>query len=232
MADLRAYQEDLKKLIFLKETETGESLLWGKVLPERLKVYRSKSRTNWTDALDSDFPLTRSQFSADEWRALRTRYFSLHPPRHWELNHSIQPFAKFIAGQKVAGYVKELADYEWHDLKIFIDRSVVRPGSGLTNPTAVTRVYQFQMFDWVQARAPRDRPPKQKPEVLVFYRDSRNTCHVLEAEPLMLLLMDHFRKPGTHLADLEPIRRRLLPNNTVPLEKVAAELKEIELLLL
>jgi len=29
--------------------------------------------------------------------------------------------------------VKELADYEWHDLKIFIDRAMVKRGAGTTN---------------------------------------------------------------------------------------------------
>ncbi len=231
MVSLRTYQEDLKKLIFLKNKETTESLVWGKALPDRLKVYRNNTRTNWTDTLDCDFSLTRTQFDPAEWQALERRYFSKHPPQHWELNASMAPFVQFLAAQKIKPYVKELADYEWHDLKIFIDRAGVHKGQGITNPTAVVRVYQHQIFDWVEKKAPRDQPPRQKPEVLVFYRDSKNTCHIREAEPLMLLAMDHFRKPGARLDDLEPARHKLLPQNNVPLDVVIGHLKEMELLL-
>src|SRR5439155_18238089 len=117
-------------------------------------------------------------------------------------------------------YVKELADYEWHDLKVFIDRSTTRKGSGFTNPTAVIRAYQHQIFFWVEAGAPPPKAPKQKPEVLVFYRDSKNTCHIQEADPLMILMMEHFRKPDARLEDLESIRRKMLPASQVSLKAV------------
>src|SRR5262249_47724058 len=158
-----------KKLIFPHDPEVTESALWGKALPDRLKVYRNNSRTNWTDTLDCDFSLTRAQFDPEAWEALEQRFFIKHPPQHWELNGAMEPFVKFLAEQRVKAYVKELADYEWHDLKVFIDRAVVRKGTALTNPTAVVRVYQHQIFDWVEMKAPRDKPPLQKPEVLVFY---------------------------------------------------------------
>jgi len=231
VAGLRAVQEELRRLIFIYPTEPADSTLWKAGLPDRLRVYRNNARTNWADTLDCDFRLTKGQFSAAEWEALRRRYFAKHAPGHWELNTSMAPFVKFLSAQDVAPYVKELADYEWHDLKIFIDRAAVRKGSGRANPTAVTRVYRHQIFFWVEAGAPADRPPEPKPEVLVFYRDSENTCHIIEADPLMLLVMDHFRRPGARLEDLEPARAKLLPQNRVPLESVLINLKERELIL-
>ena len=232
MSNLRIYQEELKRLIFFQETEPTQSSLWGTAIPDRLSVYRGNTRSNWTDTLDHDFPLTRKQFGADAWEDLRKRYFVKHPPQHWELNTSIGPFLKFIQTQKTKPFVKELADYEWHDLKIFIDRSVVRRGLGITNPTVVVRVYQHQIFNWVEEKAPSDRPPRQKPEVLVFHRDSKNTCHIQEADPLMLLMLDHFRRAGARLEDLEPVRRRLIPQNTVPLAGVLETLQKSDLILL
>jgi hypothetical protein len=83
----------------------------------------------------------------------------------------------------------------------------------------------------VDAGAPAQKPPPQKPEVLLFYRDSKNTCHIREADPLMLLLIDHFRTPGARLEDLEPTRRKLLPGNAVPLERVLAKLQKAEIIL-
>ena len=133
---------------------------------------------------------------------------------------------KFLESQKAAAYVKELADYEWHDLQVFIDRSAVRKGMGITNPTAVVRVFQHQIFYWVEAGAPPNKPPVQKPEVLIFYRDSRNTCHIQEDDPLMLLLIEHFRKPNARLEDLEAIRKKLLPKNLVPLQTVLKTLEK------
>ncbi len=229
--NLKAFQEEIKELVFFKENESSSSRLWKAGLPERLGVYRNNTRTNWTDTLDHDFPLTRMQFNEEEWEALRKRYFIQHPPQHWEINTSMTPFTAFLSTQKIKPYVKELADYEWHDLKIFIDRSVVRKGSSLTNPTAVARVYQHQIFYWVEAGAPPAKPPRQKPEVLLFYRDSKNTCHIQEADPLMLLLVDHFRKPGAHLEDLETTRQKLLPQNTVPLMTVFDSLRKAEIIL-
>lgn len=232
VVSLRAYQEDLKNLVFFREKEADESAVWGKALPDRLKVYRNNARTNWTDTLDCDFSLTRAQFEPAEWQALERRYFVTHPPQHWELNGSMAPFVQFLATQKVKAYVKELADYEWHDLKIFIDRAVVRKDLGTTNPTAVARVYQHQIFYWAEAGAPRERPPAQKPEVLLFYRDTRNTSHIRDADPLMLMMIEHFRKHGARLEDLEPVRQRLLPTSQVPLESVFESLQKDELLLL
>jgi hypothetical protein len=229
--NLRTYQEELKKLIFPHDPEATDSMLWGKDIPKRLNVYRNNTRTNWSDTLDHDFELTRSQFEREEWNSLKQRFFIDHPPQHWELNTSMGPFLKFIGNQKVAPFVKELADYEWSDLKIFIDRSVVRKGSGLSNPTLLIRVYQHQIFDWVERRAPSGHPPKQKPEVLIFYRDSKNTCHIQEADPLMLLMIDHFKTPGSILYELEHARQKLLPNNTVPLDRVFEELQKSEIIL-
>ena len=231
MVSLRAYQEELKKLIFINDAEPKASMLWKEGIPSRLDVYRNNTRTNWTDTLDHDFSLTRRQFTPDDWRALRQRYFVKHPPRHWELNASMTPFPQFLARQKVKPYIKELADFEWQDLKIFIDRSVLTKEAGVTNPTAVIRAYQHQIFYWVEAKAPRQKPPAAKPEVLVFYRDSKNTSHIQEADPLMILMMEHFRKPGARLADLEAVRKKILPANKIPLARVYERLRKSELLL-
>ena len=222
----------MKKLLFVQPTEPDASSLWSGGLPKRLGVYRNNVHKNWTDTLDHDFPLTHKQFSQEEWDDLELRFFTKHPPEHWELNTSLTPFVKFLHGQKVKPFVKELADYEWNDLKIFIDRSSVRRGLGITNPTAVVRVYQHQIFNWVDAGAPSARPPQQKPEVLVFYRDSRNTCRIEEADPLMLLMIDQFRKPDARVEDLESVRKKLLPQNTVSLASVLETLKKSDLLLL
>jgi hypothetical protein len=229
--NLRAFQEEIKDLVFFKEKEPTGSRLWKEGVPDRLGVYRNNTRTNWTDTLDHDFPLTKKQFSEAEWESLRRRYFISNPPQHWELNTSMTPFTAFLATQKIKPYVKELADYEWHDLKIFIDRSLVRRGADVTNPTAVARVYRHQIYFWVDAGAPSQNPPQQKPEVLLFYRDSKNTCHIQEADPLMLLMVDHFRTSGARVETLELARKKLLPGNTVPLENVLSSLKKSEIIL-
>jgi len=229
--NLKTFQEEIKELVFFRPEEPTRSRLWTDKIPDRLGVYRNNTRTNWTDTLDHDFLLTRKQFEDEAWDDLRKRYFIKHPPEHWELNTSMTPFVRFLKTQKLKPYIAELADYEWHDLKVFIDRSVVRKGSGVANPTVVIRPYQHQIFYWVEAGAPARTPPQQKPEVLVFYRDSKNTCHIQEADPLMILMLEHFKKPGAHLKDLEPIRRRMLPANKVPLETVFQALKKNELIL-
>jgi hypothetical protein len=248
--NLRAFQEEIKELVFFKEKEPVGSRLWKEGIPDRLGVYRNNTRTNWTDTLDHDFPLTKKQFTESEWESLRKRYFISNPPQHWELNTSMTPFPAWLTKQKVKPFVKELADYEWYDLKVFIDRSMVRRGAGVTpppagqrpsgpdvagggvtNPTAVARVYQHQIYFWVDAGAPTQKPPQQKPEVLLFYRDSKNTCHIQEADPLMLLLIDLFRTPGARLEGLENTRQKLLPGNRVPLENVLTSLRKAEIIL-
>jgi hypothetical protein len=229
--NLQAFQEEVKELVFIREKEAAASRLWKDGIPERLSVYRNNTRTNWTDTLEHDFPMTKKQFNEKEWEALRRGFFIKHPPQHWELNTSMIPFTKFLATQKVKPYVKELADYEWHDLQVFIDRAVVRRGAGITNPTVVARVYQHQIFYWAEAGASANYVPLQKPEVLLFYRDSKNTCHIREADPLMLLMIDHFRKSGARLEDLEPERQKLLPENQVPLQTVYNTLQKYEIIL-
>src|SRR3954467_969469 len=110
MASLRAYQEEFKRLVFPSDREATGSSLWGTPLPGRLDVYRNNARSNWADTLGCDFALTKSQFDADAWRELQRRFFAKPPPQHWELNRSVEPFVRFLAGQNVPAYVRELAD--------------------------------------------------------------------------------------------------------------------------
>src|SRR5690348_10293133 len=128
MPSLRAVQEEMRRLIFFRDPEQTESRLWGNGIPDRLKVYRNNTRTNWSETLDCDFRLTKAQFDPDGWQALRRNYFVKHPAGHWELNTSMSSFVKFLGSQAVKPYVKELADFEWHDLRIFIDRAEVKSG--------------------------------------------------------------------------------------------------------
>lgn len=228
---LRQIQEEMRRLVAFGEADRP-SPLWGKENPDRLRVYRNNVAGNWKDTLNHDFRMTKAQFRKEDWDDLQRRYFTKHPPGHWELNASMAPFPKFLAQHKVKIYIPELADFEWHDLKIFMDRAPVRAASGVTNPTAVMRPYKHQIFYWVEAGAPSERPPEAKPEVLVFYRDSQNTSHILEADPLMILLMEHFRKSRARLEDLEPVRQRMLPQNQVPLESALENLRQRELILL
>jgi hypothetical protein len=228
---LKALQDEMKNLLFFRPDEPTKSSLWTGPIPERLDVYRNNTHTNWTDTLNHDFPLTRQQFPDEEWRALQKRYFIKHPPEHWELNTSMTPFSAWLKTQKIKPYVKELADYEWQDLKVFISRAEIRPGTGMSNPTVVIRAYEHQIFFWVESGAPASKPPQQRPEVLVFYRDSKNTCHIQEADPLMILLLEHFKTPGALLEALEPLRRKLLPQNKVALEIVHQSLLKNELIL-
>ena len=229
--NLKAFQEEIRNLVFIRPEEAATSRLWKDKIPERMDVYKNNTRSNWTDTLDHDFPLTRLQFSSDAWEILRRNYFIKHPPQHWELNTSVSSFVRFLKTQKCDPWIAELADYEWHDLKVFIDRSTVQRGSGLSNPTVVIRPYQHQIFFWVDSGAAPDKPPQQKPEVLVFYRDSKNTCHIQEADPLMILVLEHFKKPKARLETLEPFRRRLLPNNRISLQTVYDTLQKSELIL-
>jgi len=231
MSGLQVLQEELKNLLFIKEAAPQTSRLWPEGIPKRLNVYRNTIHINWQDSLRLDFPLTKKQFSEDEWQALEQRFFSTHPPAHWDLNESVAPFPDFLKRQQIKPYVKELADYEWHDLQVFIDRTLIRRGAGVTNPSAVVRVYQHQIFFWVDAGASLDAPPLQKPEVLVFYRDPLNTTHILEADPLMLILMEHYQKRNARLADLEPLRAKLLPGNLVPLQTALDSLRKSFLIL-
>ena len=79
--NLRSFQEEIRELVFFREKEPASSRLWKDTVPDRLGVYRNNTRSNWTETLDHDFPLTLRQFGEEEWEALRRRYFIKHPPR-------------------------------------------------------------------------------------------------------------------------------------------------------
>ncbi|HMU75882.1 MAG TPA: hypothetical protein PKD69_08940, partial [Elusimicrobiota bacterium] len=59
---LRFYQDEMRRLIFPGGKTITASPLWKKGLPERLRVYRGNAASNWWNALESDFPLTKKQF--------------------------------------------------------------------------------------------------------------------------------------------------------------------------
>lgn len=208
------------------------SPLWKDGVPKRLNVYRNTVHGNCYDTLDSDFPLTMKQFPDDEWFDLCEKYFSKYPPAYWELNHCVLTFPKFLKSQKVAPWIVELAEYELTDLTTFIHTAVPAKGAGVTNPTVSARVFHHHIYDWVEQGAPADNPPPAKPEVLIFYRDTDHVCHIRKADPLMLLMIDHFRAPGMVLDQLEPVRAKLLPQNTAPLERVFEELTQTDIILL
>lgn len=231
MGQLRALQEELKKLLPIGWTQK-RSQFWGDNFPARLQVYRNTVHGNCYDTLDSDFPLTQKQFCDHEWFDLSQEFFIKYPPQSWELNNCILSFPKFLKAKKVKSHVVELAEYELADLQAFIDAAEVKSEMGVTNPTVRVRVFQHQIYDWVSDGVPSEKPPKQKPEVLVFYRNTNHDCFIRKAEPLMLMIIDHFRKPGADLCDLEPLRRQLLPNNNVELQTVLDILINKDIILL
>jgi len=222
----------LRRLLFIGSTQET-SRFWEGGLPKRLQVYRNTVHGNCYDTLDANFPLTRNQFSSDEWFEISQAYYSKHPAQIWELNHTVLSFPKFLKKRKLRAYVPELAEYELTDLFTFVHVAPSTKGMGITNPTLETRLFQHQLFDWIsETEGSSSKPPQQKPEVLVFYRDTAYDCHVMKGDPLQLLILDHFRKPGAKLDDLEPARAKLLPENHVPLERVLEELVNGDLVLL
>jgi hypothetical protein len=230
MGQLRALQEELKKLLPVGGTEE-KSRFWKEGLPARLQVYRNTIHGNCTDTLDADYPLTKKQFSENDWFDLSRDFFTKYPPSAWELNKCIVSFPKFLKQKKTKPHVVELARYELTDLQTFIHTSVVKKGWGVTNPTVTVQVFQHQIYDWVHAQCPPHKPPLQKTEVLVFYRDTHHDCYVRKADPLMLLILDHFRTPKAQLAALEPAREKLLPGNSVDLNRVLNELVQNDMVL-
>ena len=174
----------------------------------------------------------QKQFSEDDWFDLSQEFFSKNPPQFWELNRCIKSFPKFLKKKKMKPNLIELAEYELIDLETFINIANVKKELGVTNPTLATRLFQYQIYDWVARKASPEKPPQQKPEVLVFYRNTDHDCYVRKADPLMLLILDHFRTPGAHLCDLEPVRAKLLPGNSVDLSLVLDDLVHNDLVLL
>jgi hypothetical protein len=231
MGQLRALQEELSRLLFVG-SKADSSRFWQEGLPQRLQVYRNTVHGNAYDTLDSDYPLTQKQFSEDAWFDVSQSFFTQHPPAYWELNTCIKGFPAFLRKQKVKPYIVELAQYELLDLMAYVHTSTVEKHLGRSNPTAIPQVFQYQMADWVIAEGDPKKIPAQKPEVLVFYRDTQHLGRVRRADPLLLLLLDHFSKPGAELEDAEPIRAKLLPQNRVPLDRVLKDLIENDLILL
>jgi len=231
MGQLRALQEELNKILSVG-SEVKESHLWKEGLPARLQVYRNTVHGNAYDTLASDYPLTQKQFTEDEWFDVSVEFFKKNPPAFWELNGCVTGFPKFLKKKKVKTFISELAEYEITDLQAFIHTGIVKKGLGQTNPTVLTRVFQHQILQWVINEAPSTNPPPQKPEVLVFYRNAKHEGHIRRADPLLLLLLDHFSIPGACLEAAEPKRAKLLPQNKVPLERVLNELVDKDLILL
>ncbi len=231
MGQLRALQEELNRILMVGSTTTT-SPFWKEGLPERLQVYKNTVHGNCYDTLDSDFPLTKKQFTDQVWFNLCQDFFKKAPPSFWELNQCVTTFPPFLRKRKEALLVRELAEFELIDLLVFISTASVKKGWGRTNPTATIRVFQHEIMEWVLKDASPNHPPAQKPEVIVFYRDADHGGHFRKADPLLLLLMDHFSKPNAQLADVESTRKDLLPKNNVPLQDILNDLVENDLILL
>lgn len=231
MGQLRALQEELNKLLSVG-SDVKTSRFWKEGLPTRLQVYRNTVHGNAYDTLDADFPLTMKQYSQDDWFDLSVAFFKNHPPSFWELNGCISTFPAFLKKHKVPKHIQELADYELADLQTFIHPATVKKEAGRSNPTINTRVFQHQIFRWATSGADASISPKAQPEVLLFYRNTSHDVYIRPADPLQLLLLDHYARPGAKLSAAEPVRAKLLPKNKVPLQTVLDDLVQNELILL
>lgn len=196
-----------------------------------MDIYRNTVRGNWNDTLSSDYSLTRQQFSKSEWDRLSAAFFMEFPPRAWELNRCVADFPKFLKRAKRKPWIAELADYEWTDIAAFIDASTVAKNLGRTNPSLKIRVYQHQIFNWVKNKARASHPPVRKPEVLLFYRDTQHEGFIRRADPMMLLILDHFSKPNAKLETLKTAQKKLLPYYKIPPNFVFLKLKKWGLIL-
>ncbi|AQA19373.1 DUF2063 domain-containing protein [Halioglobus japonicus] len=207
----------------------------------RLKVYRDLIYNNVEGFIRGGFPVLRSLYAEDEWRALVRAFLDGHRCRSPYFLEISQEFIQFLMNEHTPRpcdppFLDELAHYEWVELALDVAEQELPPrlelddtGSALLtlSPLAWVLAYQFPVHHigpGFKPEAPAD------PCYLVVYRDRHDEVKFIEINAATARLLELFRD-----GDAQPVDTLLatLANELgMPLENMQAfALEQVEQML-
>jgi hypothetical protein len=169
----------------------------------RLRIYRDLFINNILSLLGNGFPVLRSLYGEDGWRALVRRWYANHRAQTPLFTRLGGEFVQWLSEQVQAGTVPdwqaELAHYEWMEIvaaQCPADLETAPAaiegdqldGIPVLSPLVWPLCYRWPVHRIRADARPGDTPPAQ-PTCLVIVRDRTDQVGFLEANPLTLRLL-------------------------------------------
>ncbi len=160
----------------------------------RLAIYRDLFFSNIENFANGFFPVLRTQYTAEQWRALIRDFFARHQSRTPYFLEIAEEFLHFLKSERGEHpddppYAWELAHYEWLELAVDVAEDVVPTtgydpdGDVLDGVPVITPALALASYCWPVHRiaaAFRPQEPLAEPVWLVVYRDRDDAVRFLE----------------------------------------------------
>lgn len=173
----------------------------------RLAVYRDLFFNNVEGFASGFFPVLRSLYAADDWRALVRDFFATHRCRTPYFLEIAEEFLAYLGAGRVPQpcdppFARELAHYEWLELVVDVAEEEVpqrgyHPGGDLlAGAPLLTPVLVTGVFHWPVHRIAADAVPAEPlpaPVFLAVYRDREDAVRFLEINAATARLIDLLR---------------------------------------
>jgi hypothetical protein len=174
--------------------------------PRRMAVYTDLFFNNIESLLTANFPVIRSLYRDEAWRALVRAFYRDHRCHTPLFTDIAREFIRYLETREDeagdAPFLGELAHYEWIELALTLDESDIAtiahdPGGDvvagipLVSPLARVLVYRFPVHRIRADFQPQE--PSPQPTLILLARDRADELHFLEIEPLTALLFERLQ---------------------------------------
>jgi len=179
--------------------------------PRRMTIYTDLFFNNIESLIAANFPVIRSLYADDAWRALVRAFYRdhrCHTPLFTDIAREFIRYLEMRASDAAgdAPFLVELAHYEWSELALTLDESdiasIAHDPDGdvidavpLASPLARVLGYRFPVHrirtDFQPAQAP------AQPTLILLTRGRDDELHFLEIDPLTALLFERLQQNET-----------------------------------
>jgi len=177
--------------------------------PRRMAIYSELFFNNVESLLSANFPVIRSLYGDDDWRAFVRAFYRdhrCHTPLFTDLAREL---SRYLETRDDAGdppFLAELAHYEWSELALAIDeadiadvahdpRGDVIDGIPVVSPLARVLAYRFPVHRIRPDYRPAEPPPH--PTLILLARDRGEEIRFLEIDALTALLFERLQTNTT-----------------------------------
>jgi hypothetical protein len=179
------------------------------VEPRRMAVYTELFFNNVESLLSANFPVIRSLYGDDEWRAFVRAFYRdhrCHTPLFTDLARELMRYLETRDGAGDPPFLAELAHYEWSELALALDEAEIadvahdRHGDvvgavPVVSPLARVLAYRFPVHRIRPDYRP-DEAPAQ-PTLILLVRDRSDEIRFLEIDALTALLVERLQANTT-----------------------------------